>query len=308
MYNPLLDTLITVAECGSFLKASEKLYISPTAIMKQMNQLESHIGLPLFVRTSKGVALTAAGNSVYKDAKQLVIQSQEAVWRAYQAEKIDQIFIRLGTSALYPCKTFMDLWNTARDQHPRFKLQVVPFEDCGMEKAFANVGKKYDVITGPFDSAYAARFSRFLELGRYHFCISMPWGHRLSQKESLSYKDLHGEKLMIQEAGNSPANCSPANDRIRAEIKREHPEITILDVPCRYDPEMINKYSKEGCLRLSLENQEDIHPALVSVPLMTAHTIPYGMIYSAKASQETRHFLQIIQKTLVGAALQKGGL
>lgn len=40
MYNPLLDTFLAVADCGSFTKAAEKLFISPTAVMKQMNSLE----------------------------------------------------------------------------------------------------------------------------------------------------------------------------------------------------------------------------------------------------------------------------
>lgn len=39
MYNPLLDTFIAVSDCGSFTKAAETLYISPTAVMKQMNAL-----------------------------------------------------------------------------------------------------------------------------------------------------------------------------------------------------------------------------------------------------------------------------
>ena len=39
MYNHMLDTFIAVADCGSFTKASQQLYISPTAIMKQMNAL-----------------------------------------------------------------------------------------------------------------------------------------------------------------------------------------------------------------------------------------------------------------------------
>ena len=34
MYNYMLETFITVADLGSFTKASEKLYISPTAVMK----------------------------------------------------------------------------------------------------------------------------------------------------------------------------------------------------------------------------------------------------------------------------------
>ena len=47
MYNPLLDTFIAVAEDGSFTKASERLFLSPTAVMKQINNLEMHLGLTL---------------------------------------------------------------------------------------------------------------------------------------------------------------------------------------------------------------------------------------------------------------------
>lgn len=43
MYNPLLNTFVAVADCGSFTKASETLFISPTAVMKQMNALEKHL-------------------------------------------------------------------------------------------------------------------------------------------------------------------------------------------------------------------------------------------------------------------------
>ena len=37
MYNNQLETLIKAADCGSFSKAAEKLYISPTAVMKQID-------------------------------------------------------------------------------------------------------------------------------------------------------------------------------------------------------------------------------------------------------------------------------
>ena len=47
MYNPMLDTFIAVSDYGSFTKAAEHLYISPTAVMKQMNTLESHLNLKL---------------------------------------------------------------------------------------------------------------------------------------------------------------------------------------------------------------------------------------------------------------------
>lgn len=39
MYNSLLTAFVTVADCGSFTKAAEILYISPTAVMKQIDHL-----------------------------------------------------------------------------------------------------------------------------------------------------------------------------------------------------------------------------------------------------------------------------
>ena len=61
MYDPALDTFIAVAECGSFTKAAQRLYISSTAVMKQMNALERRLELKLLDRTPAGVRLTPAG-------------------------------------------------------------------------------------------------------------------------------------------------------------------------------------------------------------------------------------------------------
>ena len=61
MYNPQLETFIRVADAGSFNKAAEELFISPPAVIKQINLLEAQLGLTLFVRTHRGLKLTEAG-------------------------------------------------------------------------------------------------------------------------------------------------------------------------------------------------------------------------------------------------------
>lgn len=61
MYNRHLETFIAVADLGSFSKAAEVLYISSTAVIKQINLLEQELGLTLFERTHKGIKLTKAG-------------------------------------------------------------------------------------------------------------------------------------------------------------------------------------------------------------------------------------------------------
>ena len=55
LYNHQLDTFVKVAELGSFSKAADDLYISPTAVIKQMNILESNLGVTLFNRTHRGL-------------------------------------------------------------------------------------------------------------------------------------------------------------------------------------------------------------------------------------------------------------
>ena len=54
MYNHLLDTFLAVCDCKSFTKAAKQLYISPTAVMKQINQLEKELDLKLIERTHAG--------------------------------------------------------------------------------------------------------------------------------------------------------------------------------------------------------------------------------------------------------------
>lgn len=69
MVNPQVKIFMAVAESGSFSKAPEKLFVTPTAIMKQINTLEDRLGISLFVRTNHGLKLTAAGESFLQDAK-----------------------------------------------------------------------------------------------------------------------------------------------------------------------------------------------------------------------------------------------
>lgn len=58
-----------MADAGSFTKAAESAYITTTAVIKQINILESNLRVQLFKRTHRGLTLTKAGESLYKDAK-----------------------------------------------------------------------------------------------------------------------------------------------------------------------------------------------------------------------------------------------
>ena len=129
MYHRKIEVFVSVADCGSFTKAAENLSISSTAVMKQMNLLEEHLGMELLVRTNHGIRLTTAGESIYKDAKFIMSYSQTAIRNARQKMEAKLHMLSVGTSLLNPCKAFMDLWSRVNDDFPQFKIIIVPFED-----------------------------------------------------------------------------------------------------------------------------------------------------------------------------------
>ena len=61
MYDPHLDTFLIVANTGSFSHAADYLYITPSAVIQQINALEAKLKVQLFYRSNKGVSLTKQG-------------------------------------------------------------------------------------------------------------------------------------------------------------------------------------------------------------------------------------------------------
>lgn len=109
MYDPLLVTFVCVADCGSFNRAAEKLYISPPSVMKQINTLERRLELKLLERTNQGVQLTPAGRIIYQHARFLFTYAENALQEARQAQQRENAVFSIGSSLLNPCKPFMDL-------------------------------------------------------------------------------------------------------------------------------------------------------------------------------------------------------
>ena len=155
MYNPQLDTFIRVAEAGSFSKAAQESFITPTAVIKQMNLLESRLGLTLFHRSHQGLSLTRAGRSLLADARHIVQYSQESIARARVAERGEKRIIRVGVSLMTPSTPLTKLWPKVKERCPGMSLQVVTFENTpSAARGLANLGQDMDIVVGIFDDAF----------------------------------------------------------------------------------------------------------------------------------------------------------
>ncbi len=98
MYNPQLETFLKVADAGSFNKAAEEAFITPTAVIKQINLLEDSLGVKLFIRSHRGLTLTKAGQSLYNDARYIIQYCRGSVTRAKNAIQTEPIETSPGVS------------------------------------------------------------------------------------------------------------------------------------------------------------------------------------------------------------------
>ena len=296
MYNRELVTFITVADQGSFLKAAQELYTTPASVMNQMNKLESLIGVKLLERTNQGAHLTAAGRSIYQDAKRIIEFADEAVQKAKKLAASEQNIIRVGTSIMRPCKRLIDLLSEIDDAE--FQLQIVPFDDdpAGLDSALSALGNQIDCFVSPCNSAeWQKQYSIFL-LDKIPCRIAVPRKHHLSKKKSLCWSDLDGETFMILKRGDSSVM-----DQIRDDILENHTKIRIADAPNFYDTSIFNKCEQMNYLMETLDIWVDIHPSLVTLPMEWDYEIPYGIVYAKKPSKAVTEFIETIQSKIHSA-------
>lgn len=295
MYNPILETFITVCDCGSFTKAAERLYISPTAVMKQINSLESHLELKLIERTPSGVRLTNVGTIIYQDAKFIIDYSKKSITSAKASMYTESTTFCVGTSLLNPAKPFMDLWYRINNDFPGYKLHLVPFEDnCeGILGEIEKLGEKFDFLIGVCDSKAWLSRCDFLPLGRYKKMIAVSREHHLADKKIINIEDLYGETLMMVRRGDSGIN-----DSLRNDLEKHHPQIHIEDTQPFYDLSVFNNCAETGKVLLTIECWQDVHPGLVSIPVNWDYSIPYGLLYSLNAPEDVLRFITTAQTVI----------
>lgn len=295
MYNKYLEIFIEVADTGSFTKAGEKLFISSTAVMKQMNLMENELGLSLLNRTNQGITLTDSGKQIYKDAKFMINYSKKAIEKAKKIQDKNTYFVTIGTSLICPCKPLLDIWYKISDKHPEFKIKIVPFEEnhTNTLSTLNSNGTNLDFLVSACDSKSWLENFDFLKLGDYKFCIAVPIHHKLANKEKIEIADLSNESVTAITRGDSEQN-----QNILDKIRKTCTNVEILEAPLFYDMNVYNKCEENGSLLVTLDCWKDIHPAFKTIPLNTDELMPYGIIYSKTPSEDALKFLDIIKEVI----------
>jgi DNA-binding transcriptional LysR family regulator len=74
----LINVFVAVVDTNGFAGAARKLNMSPPAVTRAINELETHLGLRLLTRTTRTVRVTDAGDRYVQDCKRILAEMLEA--------------------------------------------------------------------------------------------------------------------------------------------------------------------------------------------------------------------------------------
>lgn len=119
-----LRSFIAVANTLSFGSAARQLYLSQSALSIQIQNLEKHLGVPLFTRNRRSVRLTAAGEAVLADSKELLQRIADIELRAAKIGSGEVGHLRIGFVASATAQVIPSIVLAFRKLYPGVELEL----------------------------------------------------------------------------------------------------------------------------------------------------------------------------------------
>ena len=290
MFDGRFETFIKVAECGSFTKAAEDLYITPTAVMKQINALEKQLGAILFDRTNHGLRLTKAGESFLQDARYILEYFERAERKAREIhDGENRRSIRIGTSVMTPAKFILDVWAQIQSRMPTLKIELIPFENNPVNSVeiLRNLGQHIDVVAGLYDDAFL-RERRCLAVHMYDkkILLAVPVSHALSAESLITIEKLKNRKVLFIRRG-----WNTYIDELRNKLEAKGVKTEDFEM---FNISAYNRAVTENIPIITVEGWEDVHPLLKLIPADWEDSIPFGVFYSPTPTKLVKKFIDLL--------------
>ena len=138
-----LKYLLAVAECSSFTRAAESLFVSQPALSQQIKQLEEQIGVQLLERSGRNVHLTDAGELYVRHVERALAEINAASDALDDLSDLSRGSVSLALTPITDYLT-VSLIQEFVSQHPNISLDIKEMTQHQVEEAVlqdnANVG------------------------------------------------------------------------------------------------------------------------------------------------------------------------
>lgn len=187
-----LRLVVAVAEEGSVTAASRRLHVTQSALSHQLRDAEEKIGAPLFLRLSKRMVPTPAGERLLQSARS-VLRELERTGREISGNGENAGLIRLSTEC-YTCYHWLPpLLKEFRKKYPRVEISIDA--DATHDPLAALREGRLDV--GVVSCPVSDNSLRADELFEDDLLLVMAPDHKLARKKSIRPQELAGENVLI---------------------------------------------------------------------------------------------------------------
>lgn len=118
----LLRSFVAIIETGSMLQATERVFVTQSAISLQMRRLEEIIRQPLFNRQGRKLRLTQAGEHLLASARQ-ILEMNDRVLASLRGQALSGA-ARIGLNQDFAEVFLPGILNEFAAAHPEIQLQV----------------------------------------------------------------------------------------------------------------------------------------------------------------------------------------
>ena len=194
--------VLALAESGNFHRAAKALCMEQPPLSISIRKLEHQLGGPLFVRTTTGVQITAAGEALLPDARKAIYHAEQArlaVDLALRGEggRLRVAFVGSAALDLLP--------RLIASYRRRFPLVELELSEETTQSALDGVARRkldtglvrYPILEhGPFD---------LVELDSDDFVLAVPARSKLAQQPRIALSDVGDAAFVMYSATSVPS-------------------------------------------------------------------------------------------------------
>ena len=188
-----------VARHGGFTRAAGHLHVAQSAVSAQVRALENELGAELFARTTRRVALTAAGELFLHRVRRALDELDGARGDLADLAAVLSGRVTLGATAVVGA---FDLPGALARFHARYPGVALSLRSGLIAALLADLDAgSLDLVAGPVHDDLPARFAAH-RLGREEVTLILPPGHRLTGPRPVPLAELRDESFVCLPAGS----------------------------------------------------------------------------------------------------------
>ena len=188
-----------IVELKSFTKAGEELHLTQPTVSKQIVDLETSFGVRFIDRTKRGLALTKAGEILFKYAKDFLALQEETVAAIAAFKGLRQGNIRIGASNIPGVYILPPILKLFRERYEGIQLQLAISDTGGIsdkvEQGDLDIG-----FVGARDETRKLVYQAFLD--DLIVFVAPP-----AYADSIGIEEIRRYPLLVREAGSGTRKC-----------------------------------------------------------------------------------------------------